>query len=69
MKQSPKFVTKLFTAIDGYADIKTQNEQQALNLSQIARDVIKPVIEQHTLPKGMQNVFRHTDFNLGEMKC
>ena len=47
MKQKPKFVTKLFAAIDGYADIKAQNEQQALNLSQVARDVIKPVIEQH----------------------
>ncbi len=47
MKQTPKFVTKLFAAIDGYADIKAENEQQALNLSQVARDTIKPVIEQH----------------------
>ena len=47
MKQTPKFVTKLFAAIDGYADIKSENEQQALDLSQVARDVIKPIIEQH----------------------
>ena len=48
MKQTPKFVTKLFAAIDGYADIKAENDQKALNLSQVARAVIKPVIEQHT---------------------
>ena len=47
MKQKPKFVTKLFAAIDGYADIKAENEQQALSLSRSARDVIKPMIEHH----------------------
>ncbi len=47
MKQTPKFVTKLFAAIDGYADIKAENEQKALDLSQAARDAIKPVIEKH----------------------
>ena len=47
MKQTPKFVTKLFAAIDGYADIKAQSDQQALNLSRTARVIIKPVIEHH----------------------
>ncbi len=47
MKQTPKFVTKLFAAIDDYADIKAQDERQALTLSQTVRDTIKPIIEQH----------------------
>ena len=47
MKKTPKFVTNLFAVIDGYADLKAQNEQQALAESRTARDVIKPVIEQH----------------------
>ena len=33
--------------MDGYAEIKAQSGQQALNLSQVARDIIKPIIEQH----------------------
>ena len=32
MKQTLKFVTKLFAAIDGYAEIKAENEQHDLNL-------------------------------------
>ncbi len=47
MKPKLKFVTKLFAAIDGYAEIKAWNEQQALTLSHVARDTIKPIIEQH----------------------
>jgi len=47
MKQKPKFVTKMFAAIDGYADIKAENKQQAHNLSQSTRTIIKPLIEQH----------------------
>lgn len=47
MKQTPKFVTKLFAVIDGYGDIKIQNDQQALNLSHVTRDTIKPMIEHH----------------------
>ena len=47
MKQTPKFVTKLFAAIDGYADIKAKDEQRALSLTRSARDIIKPIIEQH----------------------
>ena len=47
MKPQPKFVTKLFAAIDGYADIKDRNEQRAHYLSHSTRDVIKPLIERH----------------------
>ena len=47
MKQKSKFVTKLFATIDGYTGLKSRNDQQALALSLTARDVIKPLIEQH----------------------
>ena len=47
MKTKLKFVTKLFAAIDGYAEIKVQSEQQALDLLRSAREVVKPIIEQH----------------------
>ena len=47
MKTKPKFVTKLFAAIDGYAEIKAQSEQQALDLSRSAREIVEPIIEHH----------------------
>ncbi|MFC1542131.1 hypothetical protein ACFL50_06765 [Candidatus Latescibacterota bacterium] len=47
MKTNPKFVTKLFAAIDSYADTKVKDKHYALSLSQSAREIIKPLIEHH----------------------
>ena len=47
MNPQTKFVTKLFAAIDGYAEIKARGKEDALKLSRAAREIIKPVIEQY----------------------
>lgn len=47
MIKKRKFITKLFAVIDGYAEIKAQDKQHALDLSRTAREVMKPLIEQH----------------------
>jgi len=47
MIKKHKFITKLFAAIDGYAEIKAQDKQHALDLSRTAREIMKPLIEQH----------------------
>ena len=41
MKTKPKFVTKLFAVIDGYAEAKAQN----VDLSKTAHDIVKPLVE------------------------
>ena len=47
MKPQPKFVTRLFAAIDGYAGLKAQSEKHALDLSRSARETVKPLIEHY----------------------
>jgi len=47
MIKKHKFITKLFAAIDGYAEIKARDKQHALDLSRTAREIMKPLIEQH----------------------
>jgi len=47
MIKKPKFITKLFAAIDGYAEIKAQDKQRAFELSRTAREIMKPLIEQY----------------------